>query len=232
MSTYDERIQFAIANTVVMRPPRQQLATFGNTNISYYLVSEPAYRDLVRGEQETVIREGRVLAERPRVVTPTYLINIEGFSEHARRYIELVQQEQGPNIPGLFYGYRNEFKELNIVSSDIASVVHKLEERINSEGNPLSAIIKGIDELWDVSLLKFIFEMTEFSLGNNVSELRRRGLLEVDSSGVPMDARVNIERLFALVMKGELDPSTLKLELERWGLFEEYEDRFLRLFKR
>ena len=227
----DERIAYAVTNTTVLRSPKQTLSTFGTTNIYYYLVTEPAYSEIVESEDETVVREGRVLAEQPKVVTPAYLINVEGFSEHARRYLEMMMHEHGPNTPGLFYGYKNEPKETNIVSSDVSSVVRKLEEDIEKEGSPLTAIIKGVDELWDVSLLKFIFEMTRYSLGNNVLEMGRRGLLDMDRSGIPMDARLSIERLFYLAKKGELEPSAVKMELDRWGLFDEYQDRFFWLFR-
>jgi hypothetical protein len=229
MST-DERIEYAMSHTEVLRPPKQTLSTFGATNIYYYLLTEPSYKELVEGEEETVVREGRVRAERPKVVTPSYLINVEGFSEHARRYLEMIAREYGTNTPGLFYGYKNEPKELNIVSSGMNSVVRNIDEKIDKEGNQLATIIKGIDELWDVSLLKFIFDMTRYSVGSNLSELGRRGLLNVDRKGVPLEARQSIERLFDEVKNGELDPSALKMELDRWGLFEEYEDRFFRLF--
>jgi len=228
----DERIERAIRATEVLRTPKQALATFGTTNVYYYMVTEPSYKELVEGDEETVVREGRVLAERPRVVTPSYLANVEGFSEEARKYLEMVVQEHGPHTPGLFYGYKNEPKEMNVVSSDMTSVVRRIGEDLDREGNSLSAIIKGVDELWDVSLLKFIFEMTSYSLGANVFELGSRGLLDTDARGVPMDARLSIEQLFAQVAKGDMDPSVLKLELDRWGLFDEYEDRFLKLFKR
>jgi hypothetical protein len=230
-SSYDERIEHAVRNTEVLRPPKQTLATFGTTNIYYYMLTEPSYKELASGEDETVIREGRVLAQRPRVVTPSYLVNVEGFSEHARRYIERTVHEHGPHTPGLFYGYRNEPKDTNVVSSDLASVVLKLGEKIDREGDVLSTIIKGVDELWDVSLMKFIFDMTGHSVGTNVSELGRRGLLDMDRSGVPMDARLSIEHMFSLAKKGELEPSELKMELDRWNLFDEYEDRFFRLFR-
>jgi hypothetical protein len=163
-------------------------------------------------------------------VTPSYLINVEGFSEHATRYLEMIAREYGTNTPGLFYGYKNEPKELNIVSSGMDSVVRNLDEKIDKEGNRLATIIKGIDQLWDVSLLKFIFDMTRYSVGSNITELGRRGLLDVDRKGVPMEARQSIEQLFDEVNNGELDPSALKMELDRWGLFEEYQDRFFRLF--
>jgi hypothetical protein len=112
------------------------------------------------------------------------------------------------------------------------SVVRKLADKIDMEGDQLATIIKGVDELWDVSILKFIFDMTRYSLDSNIHELGRRGLLDVDPHGVPRDARQSIEQLFAYVERGELDPSALKTELDRWGLFGEYEDRFLRLFKK
>lgn len=234
MNSYgdDEKIEHAIRHTEVLRPPKQTLATFGTTSIYYYLVTEPSYKELIENMDETVVREGRVLAEKPRVVTPSYLVNVEGFGEHAKRYVEMVIQEHGPHAPGLLYRYKNEPKELTIVSSDMNSVVRRLDEGIDREGNPLTTIIKGVDELWDISLLKFIFDMTRYSSSSNISELGKKGLLDIDYSGVPMEARQSIEQLFDLVKKGELDPSALKMELDRWSLFGEYEDRFFRLFRK
>lgn len=232
MSSYDERIADAVNNTVVLHPPKQMLATFGTTNIHYYLLTEPSYKEFGEGEGETVVREGRVISQRPRVVTPVYLGNIEGFSEHAKKYLEMIVREHGPHAPGIFYGYKNEHMETNIVPNDMRSVVQKLEEEIKKEGSPLTTIIKGVDELWDVSLMKFIFDMTRESLGENALELGRRGLLDIDRSGIPMDARLSIEQLFDLAKKGELSPSDLKTELDRWNLFEEYEDRFFWLFRK
>ena len=80
--------------------------------------------------------------------------------------------------------------------------------------------------------MKFIYEVTKSSLPNNLVQMGSRGLLDIDSSGVPADARLKIEELFARVLKGESEPSELKAELDRWNLFEEYEDRFLAIFKK
>ena len=227
----DERIRIAVMNTQIVRAPKQTLATFGITNIYYYLVAEAAYNDLIKGS-ETVIREGRVIAERPRIVTPYYLSRVQGFSPEAKKYFEMLMNEIDPNSPGLYYAYRNEPKELNIVSDNMASVIAKLNEKIDQKGDPLTSIIKGEDILWDVSILKFIFELTRRSVANNVRQLQRQGLLNIDASCVPVDARIRIERLFKLVERGELEPSELKTELDRWDVFEEYQDRFFALFRR
>jgi hypothetical protein len=227
----EERIRAAVINTEVIRAPKQSLSTFGATNVYYYLVAEAAFNEIVKGS-ETVIREGRVIAERPRIVTPSYLSRVQGFSAEARKYFEMLVNHYDPDSPGLYYAYRNEPKELNIVSDNLTSVIEKLNTQIDQKGDPLASIIKGEDMLWDVSILKFIYEITESSVRNNVAQLNQRGLLKMDASGLPADARMRIEGLFELVRKGEMEPSDLKAELDRWNVFGEYQDRFFAIFNR
>ena len=232
MDIDEERIREAVKHTEILRLPKQSLATFGTTNIYYYLVTKPAYSELVKNVTETVVREGRVIAEQPRIVTPYYLSRLEGFSSEAKRYFDMLIRTRGLNTPGLFYSYRNEPKELTIVSEDLLSVVDKLNAEIDKHADLLTSIIKGEDELWDVSLLKFIYEMTKSSMRDNLLQMEARGLLDIDVGGVPVDARVRIEELFKKVSRGEMEPRELKDELDRWGLFEEYQDRFLALFQK
>jgi hypothetical protein len=121
---------------------------------------------------------------------------------------------------------------MNIVSESVGAIVDKINQRIDNQRDPLTAIIKGVEALWDVSLLKFTYELTTSSVQTNVAELEKRGLLGIDSAGVPRDARNNIEELFE---KMKRDPSLapeLVAELRRWSLFHEYQDRFLSLFKK
>jgi hypothetical protein len=230
MDIEDERIREVVNHTEILRLPKQNLATFGTTNLYYYLVTEPVYANTGDAIAETVVREGRVIAERPRIVTPYYLTRLEGFSSDARRYFELILKAYGSNAPGIYYTYRNEPKETNIIANDLLSVVDKINADIDKRGDQLASIIKGRDELWDVSLMKFIYEMTRSSLRNNLSQMDRRGLLDVDAGGTPIDARLSIEELFQQVTRGEREPRELKEELDRWDLFEEYEDRFFNIF--
>lgn len=227
----DEKIERAVSNTRIIRLPRQKLATFGTTNLAYYMLTEPAYRETANEPAETVIREGRVIAEKPKIVTPYYLSHLEGFSDSARRYFDKLFQSRQEHTPGLFYAYKNELHQTNIVSDDLASVIRKISEEIDRQADPLASIIRGEDELWDVSLLRFIYEMTRSSVSHNVRQLQSRGLLEIDAGGVPQDARLRIEELFREVTAGEREPKELKEELDRWGVFGEYEDRFFNLFQ-
>ena len=235
METDDDRILSAARHTEILRAPKQSLYTFGITNILYYLVTEPAYSGLLEGNSiitETIIREGRVTAQRPKLVTPYYLSQLEGFSAEARRYFEAALEKYSTSAAGLLYTYNNEPKETSIVSDNLPTVVEKLNAEIDHHGDPMTAIIKGEDELWDISILKFIFELTTSSLPDNIGQMRSRGLLNMDSSGIPSDARARINELFDMVHRGELEPRELKDELDRWGLFEEYQDRFLNIFRK
>lgn len=220
----DEKIRSAIENTLVLRPPRQQLATFGITNVYYYMITELMH-------EVNVVREGRVIAARPKIVTPTYLINVEGFSGPARRFIQMAA-EQNPHEPGILYSYKNETGEMNIVSEPLGNILDNINRRIDNRNDPLSAIIKGVEELWDVSLMKFTFELTRTSAYRNLSEFYGRGRLAADKQGIPRDARETIEELFEMAGKDPSYAPELVSELHRWNLWSAYQDRFLNLFKR
>jgi hypothetical protein len=221
----------AVEHTEVVRPPKQQLATFGVTCIDYYLVTEPTYAEVTGDTDETVVRTGSVIAERPKIVTPFYLMNLfQGF-DHGQDFAQYLASTFGPQAPGLMYSYRNELRDTSIVSDSPRVVTGRLIDQLDREDNRLSAVIRGVDHLWDVSLMKFIHDLTVGSLGQNVREMQQHGLFE-PSGGVPRAAHERVRELFAAVRAGEASPHQLKTELDRWGLFGEYEDRFLDLFRR
>jgi len=220
----DDKIKYALEHTELVRAPQKSLSTFGSSVIDYYVVTE-----LVGNL--SVVRDGKVVAERPKIVTPTYLANVEGFSEQAKKYIAMIAQER-PHESGIFYRYKNEPKGMNVVSEPARQVISKLSSQIEEERNPLSTIIKGVEEVWDVSLLMFIYELTTKSVRTDVAEFSRRGFLDMDGSGVPQGARDYIEELFEQAGRSLSRAPELALELNRWGLFQEYQDRFFTLFRR
>jgi len=239
----EERIRYTLENTEILKPPRRLLDIFGSTTVHYYLLTRPVYSDFIRGE-ETVIREGEITWGRPRIITPGYLLRTEGFSPEAREAFRMLAGEN-PNVAALLYRlqFTREPAKMEIVSGPIREVAGRIGEELEKSGDSLSTIIKGVDELWDVSLSKFIHEMVVRSAYlSHLPHMRKRGLIELDASGypvaacdesgVPLAALEEIERLFALVKKNEIAPSMLKHELDNWGLFKRYEDRFLDLFRR
>ncbi len=224
--------QRAVEKSWIVRFPKQHLATFGTTNVAYYVVTEPIYQEFDASKQEGIIRSGQVKSERPLVVTPTYAMNLKGFSKEAYQYFNYESRQSGPNSAGILYQYKNEFGKMNIVSGQPSEIAHRISEDLDNRKEDLSVVMVGVDEMWDVALLKFIYEFTSSSINSNVQDLHTRGLLDPqgDYGGVPRAAIDAIERLFIEVKQGA-NPEILKRELDRWNLFGYYEDRFLDLFR-
>lgn len=241
-----DKIRNAIEKTEVLKQPKQLLSTFNSTTIHYYLLTVPFYLEFEgrSPESETIVREGKITWQTPKLITPSYILRIEGFSEEAKKAFEMLASEDD-DLALILYSLRliKESEKMEIVSCPLSTIAEKLANEIEEKKDLFSAIIKGIDEYWDVSLSKFIYELIVKSayfsqfpdlLKKSVISVSREGfpIVRRDSYGVPVAARVEIENLFRLLEKGEIEPSKLKKELDRWGVFEEYQDRFFKFFKR
>src|SRR5690606_4651793 len=102
--------------------------------------------------------------------------------EDARARLEaLVEEykEQGRNIAFLQYGFqfRCGHVQEEIIHDSIESVRERVMEDIRRTGNPSLAVIEGVDDAWEVSILKFSFEMILRSHDINAFDFKRRGML-------------------------------------------------------
>ena len=221
-----------LMTTVVVKLPKQALASFGTSVITYNMVTKPLYQALNTDKQteEAALRRGIVTAERPRIVTPQFLSRAQGFGDEAQEFMrELIRRGQADD-PGILYTYSNTPGRMEIISSRPEDVADRISRQIDSESRPLEAVVLGVDELWDVSLMKFIFDLTNSSAPTNAVDLARSGRMKV-SDGVPMDARLRIEELLLQVRNGNVDPTLLHKELEAWQLFDEYQDQFFQVLR-
>ena len=224
---YESEIEYALSHTQLVRPPEQRLNTFGATNVHYYLLTEP-----MDSINETRIREGRVIAERPKIVTTDYFLNtFEGFGEHAREQAEALFSQHGFDSDILEYKYKNEMVNTWILSDSISQVILNISTRIDDERDPLAAILKGPDDAWQISLMKFITDMTRASLRKNINELNNRGLFE-RYFGISKFVRDEIEGLFRDVEESRCSVDELGSKLRSYGLLDHYQDRFFALIKR
>ena len=228
-----DEIRRIVESTEVVRPPKQLLATFGATVLQYFVVTEPSYAGLPgSGDvEESVVRSGKVTAQRPQIVTPHYLLNLFSGFDHGQDMARFLIERYGRDAAGLMYRYEQEAGDTEVVSEAPDAVARRIAGRLDSEGAHLATVIRGIDQYWDVSLAHFIYALTAGSAIGNAAELSQRGLLDQER-GLPRAARDRIDSLFGAVRRGEKDAGELKTELDRWGVFDEYEDRFLDLFRR
>ena len=173
MAMTRDDFDYAIENTHVIVAPERQIATFGSTSFDFYLISELMDRvDQVR------VRNGKIHAERPQILTPEHYCRLllEGFGEKAERYIDQLR-EHARSMAVLRYGFQFRKTDLSeqTLRDSIDSVINRTRRKVESES--LSAVIHGVDDAWEVCLLKFTIDLVERSSGNNLGDFRKRGLL-------------------------------------------------------
>ncbi len=171
----EDDFQYAAENTQVILAPEHQIATFGATSFRFYLISE-----LMDRANEVRVRDGQIHAERPQILTPEHYTKLllEGFGDKAQKYAEQLR-ERMRNIAVLRYGFQ--FRKTDVTENtfreSIDAVVTRTKTRVQNSGEPLSAVIQGVDDAWEVCLLKFTIDLIEKSSGGNIGDFRKRGLL-------------------------------------------------------
>ncbi|HEV7868177.1 MAG TPA: hypothetical protein VGO90_10875, partial [Chthoniobacteraceae bacterium] len=84
-----------------------------------------------------------------------------------------------PQLAVMKYGFQFRKTDLSdrVLHSPVEEVVARLREGIDRSEDPLSAIIEGVDEGWEICLLKFAADLIQSSIGENLGDFRHRGLL-------------------------------------------------------
>jgi len=219
---------YAAEHTKVVHAPAKALETFGATLVNYHLVAE-----LEDDPRKVRIREGRLEAHRPSLITPEeYAQNeLEGFGEEAKRYLDFLKQHED-KIRILQYGYslkQESFSE-QVVTDSIDNVLDRVVAQVKASEDSFGVVVKGVDEPWDVCLVKTFWLHVNASVPVNAMELecaRVRNMAEM-----PSGDRGEVERAFALA---EGNPSLVKelgMYLRSKGIFERYQDRFFKLVRR
>lgn len=172
-------IQYALEMTKVLREPDRRIDTFGETRFEFQLISE-----LMDRTGEIRLRTGEVEALRPRILRPEpyRAIELEGFDDTARaRFDAMVDKyrAEGKNLAFLQYGFQFKRGHVHeeIIHDSLDAVRERVLEDIRRTGNPARAVIEGVDDAWEVSILKFSFEMILRSHEINAFDFKRRGML-------------------------------------------------------
>lgn len=171
----EDDFQYAVENTEVILAPEGKIATFGQTSFRFYLISE-----LMDQVDEVRVRDGRIHAERPQILAPDHLsrLLLEGFGEKAERFVEQMRA-QAQKFAVVRYGFQ--FRKTDVVErtvrASLESVIEQTKAQVERAEEPLSAVIQGVDDAWEVCLLKFTIDLIEKSAGGNLGDFRRRGLM-------------------------------------------------------
>ncbi len=231
MSKQPSRFDFwyAVNNTDVVVPPRRHLETFGNTVIHYHLVSE-----LMDTVGKVHVRTGRFQANPPQIILPSDYAELvtEGLGEEAKKYLDWLREHED-EVRILRYGYtlKQEAFTEEIITDNIDAVVDRVKADPAVQNDPFCAVLKGVDEPWDVCLVRLFWLLTTNSLPSNIRELAERHMFEM-RDGIPLGVRNEIEAAFTAAAGNVTLMGPLGELLRKHGVFEQYQDRFFALLKR
>ena len=172
--TYD--FLYAAQAPCVLHGPMRALETFGSTCVNYHLLAElDDYPGKIR------IREGRLQANKPEIITPERYVKDEfdGFGELARLYYDFLKQHED-EMKILKYGYRlkqEAFSE-QIVTDSMDAVAERVIRTVKDENRPFDAVIKGVDDPWDVCLMQFFWLHTNASVSHNMQDFKNAGMIK------------------------------------------------------
>lgn len=220
---------YAVNNTEIVRMPTRHLETFGSTMLNYHLITE-----LMDEVGQVRVREGRIKASPPHIVTPqAYSTTVlEGFGEEARNYVDWLKEHE-KDVRVLQYGYtlkQQEFSE-HIITDNKQNVVDRVKKEVEDAQDPLGSVVIGVEEPWDVCLVKLFWEVIQKSAATNIREMEQRKLFD-RVEGVPRGIRNQVEDAFSRAAKDPAHIDDLGKLLQRLKLFEEYEDRFFSLIRK
>ena len=168
-------VQYALETTRVLHEPDRRIDTFGSTRFEFLLLSE-----LMDSVGKVRIRTGEVEAARPQIIRPEshHAVEFEGFGDDARRLYDWMEQ-RGLALSFLQYGFqfrRGAVRE-ELLHESLDDVRGRVLADAREAGDPMRAVIEGVDDTWEISVLRFTFEMVQKSQGINVFDFKRRGLL-------------------------------------------------------
>ncbi|MDD4931866.1 MAG: hypothetical protein PHO89_00135 [Methylacidiphilaceae bacterium] len=173
--SFEDTFSYSLESSRVVLLPRTRVATFRTSLIHYTLMTEAMDR-----AGTTFVREGHLEADRPQIILPKTMekLLLEGFGEKARAYGEWLSA-QPDSLSFLRYGFqlRKEDVRFRQVDAPIESVTQAVKREVQEREDPFAAILVGVEDGWEISLLRFFLEWVKKSLPRNVNDLRQEGFL-------------------------------------------------------
>ncbi len=174
----EDDFDYALENTRVLLAPQRRIQTFGTTTFNFHLLTESMDRiDSIR------IRRGTVEAEKPAIFTPQSAARLllEGFGERAEAFAEALRslrESNHPQVALLKYGFQ--VRRSHVVEDLATGSLQALSDRVcadvQNSADPLAAVLVGVEDGWEVGLIKFTLDLVAQSGPGNFDDFRRGGL--------------------------------------------------------
>lgn len=166
------RFQAGWSQIAIARPVHYGLFTFGESDLSYYLVLQPAQS----GSPVSVVR-GDVKITRPLIITPDNADPelSDFFEDRADEQIARYLLARTASFSHL--RLQNQSGPKRIVSDSVEEAVDRLNRQLDAEDEDRVAILTAPENLAGLAVLKYATERVLQSAPANITELREKGFL-------------------------------------------------------
>ncbi len=163
----------ALKYTEFIRPPVKPLDTFKTTHLPYVFLAESSVN-----EGDCVVRRGEVLVEKPSIILPPDLPQLEGFDfkDVSRQQQDMIINfflVRGIGFPSL--KYNNKTYSLDIFEGRLSKAIEKYTHELQKEENVTSGLVIGPEDCWQFSVLIFVGMQILRSTDNDIKNLMNRG---------------------------------------------------------
>jgi hypothetical protein len=168
----------ALKQTEIVRARVSELQTFQATNVPYILLSESEIN-----EGDTVVRRGEVVVDKPSLILPPNMPQLEGFDfkdkpgfdQQAMLNFLLIR---GVGMPSL--KYNNTTSGLDVFEGNLNKAVKHCLGQLQSQENVSTGLFIGPDDVWPLSLLIFVCSQvarnTESDIRKLIEDYKKRGM--------------------------------------------------------
>lgn len=165
----DKKWKEALKKTKIVRSRYAKLNTFSKTVLPYILVS----KSLVN-VNSTVVREGKVEVSPVMIHLPDGSPIFNGFNffettEYSEEVVKTFLLIRGIKLPSLKYS--NEEVKLDVIEKGVEEVVKEYQQKLACREDLETAIIVGLGDVWQFSLLVYILSNIARSAESDVRNI-------------------------------------------------------------
>ncbi|MDD5504071.1 MAG: hypothetical protein PHV77_02010 [Candidatus Omnitrophica bacterium] len=164
-----DRWEKALKKTEIVRPRIQPLLTFATTEMPYIFLAESAVNI-----GDTVVRKGKVYAEKPAIILPGNMPYFEGFKfEEEMDTTESMVTNflfiRGIRFPS--YKYNNTVQSLDVMEASLKKAEDKFRQKLQKREDVHTGLIMGPEDCWQFSVLIYICNMAARSADRDIKNI-------------------------------------------------------------
>lgn len=164
-ASWDRALKF----TEIIRFRLQPLKTFETTSLPYIFLAESALN-----VGDTVVRKGEVAVDKPQIILPSDLPQLEGFefekeSKLNQDLLTTFLLVRGVRFPS--FKYQNKTQSLDVYEGRLKAAIERYEKELKTEENTSTGLIVGPEDCWQFSVLIFICMQAQRSADGDIRKL-------------------------------------------------------------